>query len=356
MLHVALSTGHTDVVEAICSLVRPDSDVYKQLMEARDGWQQRPIDLLQDGEGVRPLVSCVQESAAKRRAEVEAHCPADRVRPLMEFSNLPGYIQRRLGAEEKQRASKIVEVGDSRNPLNVDLLTLFPCLQEMKKVLVPEKALECPIKGEEEEKDAGEGEVVSGNVADVGDAAVSDVDAVRKAVFSFRCQSDGEVEVDLQLSGGQRSDGMRSKAGEEATQGLEEEDLCDEDCLFEFNFDCGIFVGEEEDEEEDEEEYDVEDEEYKDEWDEGSEEETGVQSIQGLKTTYMILEEGSGRRVERGSQVLVHAQGFLRDSLKHFWHTRDPGQKPFRFSAGGGRVIRGWDEVGGRETRAGAEC
>ncbi|EKX49719.1 hypothetical protein GUITHDRAFT_67801 [Guillardia theta CCMP2712] len=104
-----------------------------------------------------------------------------------------------------------------------------------------------------------------------------------------------------------------------------------------------MFVGEDEDEDEDE--YDEEDEEYEDEWDEESEE-TGVQSIQGLKTTYMILEEGSGRRVKRGSQVLVHAQGFLRDSLKHFWHTRDPGQKPFRFSAGGGRVIRGWDEQG----------
>jgi len=44
--------------------------------------------------------------------------------------------------------------------------------------------------------------------------------------------------------------------------------------------------------------------------------------------------------------VTVHCTGYGKNgdlSLK-FWSTKDPGQQPFTFSLGMGKVIKGWDE------------
>ncbi|CAE7903380.1 FKBP12 [Symbiodinium necroappetens] len=41
-------------------------------------------------------------------------------------------------------------------------------------------------------------------------------------------------------------------------------------------------------------------------------------------------------------QVTVHATGLVRDTKTKFWSTKDPGQEPFTYTAGGG-VIKGWD-------------
>eukprot|EP00923_Selenidium_pygospionis_P053904 GHVN01093896.1.p2 GENE.GHVN01093896.1~~GHVN01093896.1.p2 ORF type:complete len:145 (+),score=20.23 GHVN01093896.1:1359-1793(+) len=55
---------------------------------------------------------------------------------------------------------------------------------------------------------------------------------------------------------------------------------------------------------------------------------------------------GNGPVVERGSTVQCHAKGSVlkEGSLTKFWSTKDPGQKPFGFTAGVGQVIKGWDE------------
>lgn len=69
--------------------------------------------------------------------------------------------------------------------------------------------------------------------------------------------------------------------------------------------------------------------------------------------------EGTGVEAVPGSQVEVHYEGWLYDSLVptrrgvRFDSSRDAG-RPFRFRLGTGRVIKGWDEgvagmkVGGR--------
>mmetsp|Transcript_32625 Transcript_32625/g.85613 ORF Transcript_32625/g.85613 Transcript_32625/m.85613 type:complete len:161 (+) Transcript_32625:44-526(+) len=72
--------------------------------------------------------------------------------------------------------------------------------------------------------------------------------------------------------------------------------------------------------------------------------EAGFLPIDGVKTTYKILQEGTAgsAAVEAGSVVTVHATGIVRQTGKKFWSTKDPGQKPFTYTAGGG-VIKGWD-------------
>lgn len=44
------------------------------------------------------------------------------------------------------------------------------------------------------------------------------------------------------------------------------------------------------------------------------------------------------------SQGLQRGGDSRRDLNEKFWSTKDPGQKPFQFELGMGRVIKGWDE------------
>ena len=39
--------------------------------------------------------------------------------------------------------------------------------------------------------------------------------------------------------------------------------------------------------------------------------------------------------------VVVHAKGVVKETQKTFWSTKDPGQKPFEYTAGVGGVITG---------------
>uniref|UniRef100_A0A0G4H779 peptidylprolyl isomerase n=1 Tax=Chromera velia CCMP2878 TaxID=1169474 RepID=A0A0G4H779_9ALVE len=68
-------------------------------------------------------------------------------------------------------------------------------------------------------------------------------------------------------------------------------------------------------------------------------------ALPGYKTTYEVLKAGEGSAtVLKGSTVTVHATGNVEDPPKKFWSTKDPGQKPFTYSAGVGGVITGWDQ------------
>eukprot|EP00444_Apocalathium_aciculiferum_P010288 CAMPEP_0183387330 /NCGR_PEP_ID=MMETSP0370-20130417/3116_1 /TAXON_ID=268820 /ORGANISM="Peridinium aciculiferum, Strain PAER-2" /LENGTH=155 /DNA_ID=CAMNT_0025565895 /DNA_START=77 /DNA_END=544 /DNA_ORIENTATION=- len=72
--------------------------------------------------------------------------------------------------------------------------------------------------------------------------------------------------------------------------------------------------------------------------------EDGFNAIQGVQTTYKTLTEGTGDAVvEKGDTVTVHATGIVRQTDKKFWSTKDSGQQPFTYTAGGG-VITGWDK------------
>ena len=54
--------------------------------------------------------------------------------------------------------------------------------------------------------------------------------------------------------------------------------------------------------------------------------------------------EGNGPKPVRGQAVTVECTGFVVESGKKFWSTKDPGQKSFTFTIGLGQVIKGWDE------------
>mmetsp|Transcript_39975 Transcript_39975/g.58783 ORF Transcript_39975/g.58783 Transcript_39975/m.58783 type:complete len:121 (+) Transcript_39975:65-427(+) len=70
-----------------------------------------------------------------------------------------------------------------------------------------------------------------------------------------------------------------------------------------------------------------------------------VQSIPGLKTTYVVKKAGSGSQVVQAKNtVTVHATGVVVETNKQFWSTHDKGQKPFTYQAGVGGVIVGWDK------------
>ncbi|CAE7947582.1 FKBP12, partial [Symbiodinium sp. KB8] len=74
--------------------------------------------------------------------------------------------------------------------------------------------------------------------------------------------------------------------------------------------------------------------------------------VEGANTIYTVLKEGTGYGyVEPGDEVTVHATGLVRDTKTKFWSTKDPGQEPFTYTAGGG-VIKGWD-YGARGMRRG---
>ncbi|CAI9781798.1 unnamed protein product [Fraxinus pennsylvanica] len=59
-----------------------------------------------------------------------------------------------------------------------------------------------------------------------------------------------------------------------------------------------------------------------------------------------ILTAGTGPKPVPGQKVTVHCTGFGKngDLSQKFWSTKDPGQKPFDFQIGQGKVIKGWDE------------
>ena len=50
------------------------------------------------------------------------------------------------------------------------------------------------------------------------------------------------------------------------------------------------------------------------------------------------------QRPSKGQLVTVHCTGIVKESGKKFWSTKDPGQQPFSFNIGLGKVIKGWDE------------
>ena len=74
----------------------------------------------------------------------------------------------------------------------------------------------------------------------------------------------------------------------------------------------------------------------------------GVQAEKGQVVTtpsglqYVDLLAGNGKVAKSGDIAVVHYTGWLKDGTK-FDSSRDRG-KPFQFSLGAGRVIKGWDE------------
>mmetsp|Transcript_57697 Transcript_57697/g.148431 ORF Transcript_57697/g.148431 Transcript_57697/m.148431 type:complete len:141 (-) Transcript_57697:165-587(-) len=74
-----------------------------------------------------------------------------------------------------------------------------------------------------------------------------------------------------------------------------------------------------------------------------------MEALPGYKTTRQILKEGAGGQITKGCTATVHATGVVQQTGKKFWSTKDPGQQPFTYTAGGG-VIKGWD-MGARGMR-----
>jgi len=59
-----------------------------------------------------------------------------------------------------------------------------------------------------------------------------------------------------------------------------------------------------------------------------------------------VIREGNGPSPRAGQTVTVHCTGYGKNNnlSMPFWSTKDPGQKPFSFQIGLGRVIKAWDE------------
>ena len=68
--------------------------------------------------------------------------------------------------------------------------------------------------------------------------------------------------------------------------------------------------------------------------------------LQVTGVTKEVVREGHGNTPARGQRVTVLCAGFgrSRDLTLPFWSTKDPGQQPFTFAIGLGRVINWWDE------------
>eukprot|EP00929_Paragymnodinium_shiwhaense_P018355 TRINITY_DN12881_c0_g1_i1.p1 TRINITY_DN12881_c0_g1~~TRINITY_DN12881_c0_g1_i1.p1 ORF type:complete len:149 (-),score=33.06 TRINITY_DN12881_c0_g1_i1:22-468(-) len=77
------------------------------------------------------------------------------------------------------------------------------------------------------------------------------------------------------------------------------------------------------------------------------------QAVQGADTKYQIIVPGKddAPSIAVGDKVTVHATGIVAKSDKKFWSTKDKGQQPFTYNAGGG-VIKGWD-MGSRGMKQG---
>ena len=59
--------------------------------------------------------------------------------------------------------------------------------------------------------------------------------------------------------------------------------------------------------------------------------------------TKTVIREGNGVLPKRGQNVTVNCTGFgkNRDLSEKFWSTKDPGQEPFTFQVGLGKVRLG---------------
>ena len=69
-----------------------------------------------------------------------------------------------------------------------------------------------------------------------------------------------------------------------------------------------------------------------------------MEPIPGYATTKETLAAGTGPIVAKGDTVTVPATGTVAQTMKKFWSTKDPGQQPFTYQAGVGKVITGWDQ------------
>ena len=69
-----------------------------------------------------------------------------------------------------------------------------------------------------------------------------------------------------------------------------------------------------------------------------------MEAISGFRTLKRMVKAGTGATVVAGNTVTVHATGLVKETNKKFWSTKDPGQKPFTYPAGQGKVITGWDQ------------
>ena len=66
-------------------------------------------------------------------------------------------------------------------------------------------------------------------------------------------------------------------------------------------------------------------------------------SIDGMKTTYEVLKEGTGdRQVVNGDGINLHATGSLAADGTKFWSSKDSGQT-FAATVGAGQLIKGFD-------------
>ena len=70
----------------------------------------------------------------------------------------------------------------------------------------------------------------------------------------------------------------------------------------------------------------------------------GFQAIDGYKTKYKIIKEGSGwKRVKPKTIVTVHATGIVKETGEIFWSTKGK-QQPFMYEHGAGQVVTGWEQ------------
>merc|ERR1712070_122841 len=76
----------------------------------------------------------------------------------------------------------------------------------------------------------------------------------------------------------------------------------------------------------------------------GAQNSTMAEQVPGYATTRQTLKEGSGAEISAGCTATVHATGVVKETGKKFWSTKDPGQQPFTYQAGVGKVITGWDQ------------
>eukprot|EP00037_Helgoeca_nana_P011372 m.102099 g.102099 ORF g.102099 m.102099 type:complete len:175 (-) comp20793_c0_seq4:1315-1839(-) len=70
----------------------------------------------------------------------------------------------------------------------------------------------------------------------------------------------------------------------------------------------------------------------------------GWVTLPGHRTTFKIIEPGSGPAVSVGARVTVHTTGVITESGRLFWSTKGQSQEPYTYHAGIGEVIQGWDK------------
>ena len=73
---------------------------------------------------------------------------------------------------------------------------------------------------------------------------------------------------------------------------------------------------------------------------------TGCSKDKEIMNGELIIEDlkvGEGSEVVKYNIVTVNYTGWLTDGTK-FDSSLNPGRSPFRFTVGGGQVIKGWDE------------